>query len=247
MPLDPTPLLDKKALVTGAARGIGQAIAVRLAEAGADVALMDRLDLSETVAAVEATGRPAHPFAVDLCKRHRVDIACDAVLERLEGLDVVVCNAGIVSTSSLVETSDEEWDQVMETNLTSGFRIVRRLWTALQVSTGRVVLIGSRAARTGGNNAGPAYVASKGAIHSLVIALARDGAASGVRVNGVAPGPTSTTMTVLPSYQDSAVATPLGRLGDPGEIADAVLFLASDASGFVTGTVLNVSGGAVMG
>lgn len=238
---------DRVAVVTGAARGIGAAIAARLARDGADVALLDVDECSAAADAVRAEGRTAWALQVDLADRSDVR----RVLGGFVGgtpVDVLVNNAGVVSTAQIGALTDEEWDRVLAINLTAALVTTQVVWPGMaQRGDGRLVYVGSRAARTGGNNAGAAYVASKGGIHALTVAVAKEGAALGIRANAVMPGPIKTDMTRLPSYSDEAAATPLRRMGSPEDIAAAVSYLASDDSAFVTGTVLNVSGGLLMG
>ena len=243
----PPDLSGQIALVTGAARGIGAACATALAHTGADIVLVDIAPCDASRAAVESAGRQAIEVLVDLADRDALRREIARVSDDLGRLDVLVNNAGIVSTTKLAELSDEEWDRVLAVNLTAGLVATQAAWDSLILHQGRVVFIGSRAARTGGNNAGAAYVASKGAVHALVVSVANEGAPHGVRANAVMPGPVETTMTRFPSYQDKSAATPLGRLGAPEDIAQAVVYLASQASSFVTGTVLNVTGGLLPG
>ncbi len=242
-------LLDGQvALVTGAARGLGLAIACVLARAGANVGLIDILDLGEAQRAVEAHGRQAWPLVLDLSDRAMTRQRVAAFAEGRGRLDVLVNNAGVVSTTPLSQLSDDEWDHVVAVNLTAAMIATQAVWpTMVARGGGKVVFVGSRAGRVGGNNAGPAYVASKGGLHSLVVSVAKEGAPFGILSNGVAPGPIKTEMTMFPSYADETVVTPLGRMGRPEDVAEAVLYLASAASNFVTGIVLNVSGGALMG
>ncbi len=238
---------DRVAVVTGAARGIGAAIATRLAGDGAHVAVLDVADCGATVEAVREQGREAWALQVDLSDRAAVREVLGGFAEE-HAVDILVNNAGLLSTSPIAAVSDEEWDRVLAVNLTAALVTTQVVWPGMaERGDGRLVYIGSRAARTGGNNAGPAYVASKGGIHALVISAAREGAAFGIRANGVMPGPIRTEMTRLPSYDDESAATPLGRMGRPEDIAAAVSYLASDDAAFVTGTVLNVSGGLLMG
>lgn len=244
----PAHLHDRVAVVTGAAGGLGCAIARRLAEAGADVALLDRADLDTVVRAVEDAGRKAWAVPVDLADRGSTRAAVADVLQTAGRVDILVNNAGLVSTEPISTTTDEEWDRVLAVNLTAAFVTTQAVWDSMLSSGGgKLVYIGSRAARVGGNNAGPAYVASKGGLQALVVSAAKEGAPHGILSNGVMPGPIRTPMTELASYADERTVTPLGRMGRPVDIAEAVLYLASPASNFVTGTVLNVSGGLLYG
>lgn len=233
--------------MTGSARGIGAAIAVALARVGAHLVLADLQPCAGTVQRVEEVGGTASTVAVDLADRAAVRSAIGQVADERGRIDVLVNNAGVVSTARLPDLTDGEWDHVLAVNLTAALVATQAAWPALLRHQGRVVYVTSRAARTGGNNAGPAYVASKGALEALTISAANEGAPHGVRVNAVMPGPIATDMTALPSYADPSKATPLGRMGAPEDIAEAVVFLASTASAFVTGTVLNVTGGLLPG
>jgi 3-oxoacyl-[acyl-carrier protein] reductase len=243
----PGDLTGTVALVTGAARGIGAATAATLARAGADVVALDVTDCTATCSAVTGHGRRAEQVLVDLADRAALRRELTALTGRLP-VGVVVNNAGILSTTGIGAITDAEWDRVVEVNLTACMVVTRAVWPGLvERGGGALVYVGSRAARTGGNNAGPAYVATKGALHALAVSVAREGAPHAIRANAVMPGPVATELTRLPSYADAAAATPVGRMGDPADIAEAVLYLASPASAFVTGTVLNVSGGLLMG
>lgn len=233
--------------MTGSARGIGAAIALRLASDGYDVALVDRASCERTADEVRAAGGQAWELTVDLSDRTSIRDHVGAFFGEYP-VEVVVNNAGVVSTSRVAETSDAEWDMVLAVNLTAAFVLTQLAWpTMVSRRDGRIVYIGSRAARTGGNNAGPAYVASKAGIQALAISAAREGAPLGIRANAVMPGPIATAMTKLPSYEDAVSATPLGRMGSTEDIAAAVSYLVSPDAAFVTGTVLNVSGGLLMG
>lgn len=243
----PADLHGQLAIVTGAARGIGAAIAVALARVGAHLVLADLQPCAGTVERIQAAGGTASTVTLDLADRAAVRSAVGQVVDEHGRIDVLVNNAGIVSTSRLPDLTESEWDRVLAVNLTAALVTTQAAWATLVRHQGRVVYVTSRAARTGGNNAGPAYVASKGALQALTISAANEGAPHGVRVNAVMPGPIATDMTALPSYADPSKATPLGRMGTPEDIAEAVVFLASSASAFVTGTVLNVTGGLLPG
>lgn len=239
-------LQSQVAVVTGGAGGIGAAICRRLAAAGAAVSVLDVIAPDEVCEEIESAGGTARGIQVDLADRAAVKATFAEVVQGR--VDILVNNAGVVSTTPFAELDDEEWDRVVEINLTAAMVTTRAVWPAMvRAGGGRLVYVGSRAARTGGNNAGPAYVATKGGIHALTIAAAKEGAAHGIRANAVMPGPVRTQLTRLPSYADESAATPIGRMGTPEDIADAVLYLASPSSDFVTGTALNISGGLLMG
>lgn len=240
-------LQSQVAVVTGGARGIGAAISRRLAAAGATVSVLDVIPPDEVCHEITAAGGDAHGIQVDLADRGAVRTTFDELVRR-RPVDVLVNNAGVVSTAPFAALTDDEWDRVVEINLTAAMVTTRAVWPGMvSAGGGRLVYVGSRAARTGGNNAGPAYVASKGAIHALTIAAAKEGAPHGIRANAVMPGPVRTDLTDLPSYADESAATPMGRMGTPDDIAEAALYLASPSSDFVTGTALNISGGLLMG
>lgn len=244
----PADLRSQVAVVTGGARGIGAAVAQTLARAGATVVVLDVAPADLVCARIRAGGGAAEAIQVDLADRPPVQASLAEVIERHGRIDVLVNNAGIISTTPFAELTDDEWDRVVEVNLTAAMVTTRAVWPAMVCSGGgRLVYVGSRAARTGGNNAGPAYVATKGAIHALTVAAAKEGAPHGIRANAVLPGPVRTDLTRLPSYAQESTVTPLGRMGTPEDIAEAVLYLASQSSNFVTGTVMNVSGGLLMG
>lgn len=238
----------KSALVTGAAGGIGSAIASVLASAGANIASMDRVSAVDTANLVRNQGREFWDLVVDLGDRQATRTVLQKSASQLGTVDIFVHCAGVISKSGIDAISDDEWDQTLEVNLTSCIVITQFIWPIMkEQGRGKIVLIGSRTARTGGLNAGPAYVASKGALHSLVVSLAKQGAPLGILANGVMPGPILTQMTEpLISYSDQQAATPLRRMGSPSDIAYAVHFLASAASDFVTGTVMNVTGGSYL-
>jgi 3-oxoacyl-[acyl-carrier protein] reductase len=241
------PRTKRVALVTGAAQGLGAAIAVRLATDGYDVALVDVNDCTQTLDEIREAGRCGWEIRVDLSDRAKIREHIGGFVNRFP-VEVLVNNAGIISTASVASIDDVEWDRVIEINLTAPLIVTQLVWAGMvSRGEGRIVYIGSRAARTGGNNAGPAYVSSKGGLQALAISIAREGAPLGIRANAIMPGPVATEMTKLPSYAEASRATPLGRMGSPSDIAAAVSYLVSDDAQFVTGTLLNVSGGLLMG
>jgi NAD(P)-dependent dehydrogenase (short-subunit alcohol dehydrogenase family) len=247
-------LAGRVALVTGAAKGIGAAAATALARAGASVTLVD-VDArggTETARRLVEQGQCARFVAADV----GVAADCRRAVEQALGwngrLDVVVNNAGIIRRADVVDLEEREWDRVMAVNLKSVFLVCKYAVPAmLAARRGSIINVSSGWGLKGGPRA-VAYCASKGGVVQLTRAMAIDYGASGVRVNCVCPGDTDTGMLRAEAQQlgepvdrflaDSAVR-PLGRVGTPDEIAQAVLFLASDAASFITGTTLVVDGG----
>jgi 3-oxoacyl-[acyl-carrier protein] reductase len=245
-------ILDGKvALVTGAGRGIGRAIAETLAGQGADLALCDVQQewLADTAAAVQAKGRRAAAFAVDVRQADQVDAAVTGAIEALGKLDILVNNAGITKDTLLVRMSEEDWDAVLSVNLKGTFLFSKAAARPMMKQrSGAIINIASIIGLIG--NAGQCnYAASKGGVIALTKSVAKELAARNVRVNAVAPGFIQTRMTeVLPEEVRKKMleAIPMARLGTPDDVANVVLFLASDASSYMTGQVLSVNGGMVM-
>jgi 3-oxoacyl-[acyl-carrier protein] reductase len=237
------------ALVTGASRGIGAACARALAAAGFDVGVgyaSDAEGAAATMAAVEAAGRRAHVHAADVADEAQAAGLVEAVEETLGPLDALVLNAGITRDGLAVRMSADDWGAVIDTNLTGAFFTARpALRGMLRRRAGSIVAVSSIVGVTG--NPGQAnYAAAKAGLIGLVRALAREVGPRGVRVNAVAPGYIATGMTAgLSDEQRDAIlgATPLGRLGEPEDVAGAVAFLCSEDAAFVTGAVLSVDGG----
>jgi 3-oxoacyl-[acyl-carrier protein] reductase len=246
-PVSAEPRLDGKlAIVTGAARGIGRASALALTRAGADVALMDVLDVEEAAGAVRVAGGRPIARRVDVSDRMAVQEAVADLSAERGGIDVLVTAAGIYGTTSgLDDLNEEEVEQVLAVNLKGTLWMVQAAYPHMTERGGKIVCIGSVAGKVGGLLAGPHYVASKGGIHALVKWLAKAGAPHGVYANGIAPGAIETDMIEGKGY--AADYCPLGRLGQPEDIAEAVVFLASPASNYITGIVLDVNGGYYMG
>jgi 3-oxoacyl-[acyl-carrier protein] reductase len=243
------------AIVTGAGRGIGKAIAEKLAQVGHSVVLCSRSEreLEEVAAAIRGAGGTALPVRTDVGSEDQLKALVQSA-QRLGALEILVNNAGIApkprqgKRTPLIEMDVAEWEQVMRVNLTSAFILGRetgRLMCAAR--RGAIVNIASVAIRNGGLTAGAHYVASKSGMIGLTKAMAREFAPFGVRVNAIAPGRISTAMTVVSNrlLDDDWTAreVPLGREGRPEEIADAVAFLASERSSFITGMTLDVTGG----
>jgi len=241
----------KTALVTGAARGIGRAIAEELARAGADVAVCDLEEswLADTAAAVQGLGRKTLTGAVDVKDAAAVNACVNRVVEGFGRLDIMVNNAGITKDGLLIRMSDEDWDAVLDVNLKGTFLFTRAVARPMMKQrSGAIVNIASIIGLIG--NAGQCnYSASKAGVIALTKSSAKELAARNVRVNAVAPGFIESKMTeVLPEEVRKKMldAIPLQRFGSPQDVAKVVVFLASDAATYITGQVVNVSGGMVM-
>jgi len=243
-------LAGKTAVVTGAARGIGREIAGRLAGAGAALALVDVVEESVVQAAAEVArgGRAARGYRCDVSS---FDDAA-AVANRIEAdfgrVDVLVNNAGITRDKLLLRMTADDWGQVIAVNLTGAFNVTKALAPAmLKQRGGSIINIASVVGQMG--NAGQAnYAASKAGLIGLTKSLAKEFAARGVRVNAIAPGFIRTAMTDALSedvQNQMKQAIPLGRFGEPADVADVVLFLASNLAGYVTGQVINCDGGLI--
>jgi len=241
-------MTGKKALITGATGGIGAAIATMLHRAGAEVVISGTR--AEKLAALAAElGDRVHVLAADLSDRASVDQLAKDALAAMGTVDVLVNNAGITKDNLAMRMKDDEWDSVMQVNLESAFRLTKALMRGMMKSRwGRVINITSVVGVTG--NPGQAnYCASKAGMIGMSKSLAAELGSRGITVNCVAPGFIATPMTdVLSDEQKSAITVgiPSGVLGDPADIAGAVLYFASDEAKYVTGQTLHVNGGLAM-
>jgi 3-oxoacyl-[acyl-carrier protein] reductase len=243
-------LTGKVALVTGASRGIGRAIAERLAQQGAVVVAAARGDHARACAdALNAAGHTAEAIALDVTDAAAVEAAPGGIVKRHGRLDIVVSNAGITRDQLLLRMKRDDWDAVVATNLTATYLLAQAaMRPMLKQKGGRIIAISSVVGQTG--NAGQAnYAASKAGLIGFAKALAREVASRAITVNVVAPGMIETDMTraIADKAQvDWSAQIPLGRLGTVDEVAAAVSFLASDEAAYITGHVLAVNGGMYM-
>lgn len=237
------------AIVTGASRGLGAAMAIALAEAGADVALTARGDMGETQANIERFGRRAIAINADLSDRAAPEAIVDAAQTAFGRSDVLVNNAGIIRRASLLDYSDDDWDAVIEVNLRAAFALSRAFARALveRKSGGKIINIASMLSFQGGIRVA-AYTASKSGLLGLTRALANELAPLGINVNAIAPGYMATDNTQAlrddPTRSREILARiPAGRWGTPDDLKGAVVFLASPAAAYVHGATLAVDGG----
>jgi 3-oxoacyl-[acyl-carrier protein] reductase len=244
-------LANQVAVVTGAGRGIGRAIALKFAQAGADVVVVSRTQENSDKVATEirALGRKAWAYAVDVADSAAVGAAVEKILAETPQVNILVNNAGVTRDGLLMRMSEGDWDTVLDTNLKGAFLMTKGFFRVFaKQRSGRVINISSVIGLMG--NAGQAnYAASKAGLIGLTQSTAREFASRGVTVNAIAPGFIETDMT---SGLNSALKEnilkqiPLGKFGEAEDIANAALFLADPASGYVTGQVLTVDGGMVM-
>jgi len=245
-------LTGKTALVTGGNIGIGRAIALMLAQAGADVALTYFSNPGEqTVTAIRALGRSSLALRMDATNSSEVNRVVPELARGLDGhIDILINNAGyFVGRVPVGEMSDEHWHRVINVNLDSAFYCIRAALPYMHTGWGRIVNLSSMAAHTGGGTGAVAYAAAKAALLGFTRGLAKELAPKGITVNAVAPGlilgtPFHDTFNTEEGRRAAIATTPLKRGGVPDDVAGAVLFLASDLASFITGEVTDVNGGA---
>ena len=243
-------LADRVAIVTGASRGIGRAIAAKLAAQGAIVIAAARGDnAADAAREIANAGGRAEPATLDVSDARSIDTFVSGVLERHGRVDILVSNAGIARDQLMLRMKRDDWDAVLATNLTAAFALTQAvLKPMIRQRSGRIIAIGSVVGQAG--NAGQAnYAASKAGLIGFVKAVALEVASRNITANVVAPGMIETDMTraIADSARDEwASRIPLKRLGTPGDVASAVCFLASDEAAYITGQVLAVNGGMYM-
>ena len=244
-------LKDKVAVVTGAARGIGRSISLALADAGASVALIDLSaeNLQDVLNEITASGGKASVHLCDITDPETVTVAFNDIMERHGALHILVNNAGITRDNLLMRLSPEDWEAPIRTNLTGAFYCIKAaVRPMMKQRYGRIINIASVVGITG--NAGQAnYAASKAGLIGLTKSTARELASRGITANAIAPGFITTALTADLSEDAKKKLTehiPLGRLGKPEDVAPAVVFLASEEAGYITGQTLPVDGGMVI-
>lgn len=239
---------DKVTIVTGGARGIGREISIYLAEKGGDIVIFDVLDAEDTVLKVRELGRRALYFKVDVSDFKAVEEATEASFNEMGRIDNLVNNAGITCDRLLVRMKEDEWDKVINVNLKGVFNCTRAAIKYMLKRGGSIVSISSVAGLSG--NIGQAnYAASKAGIIGFTKAIAKEYGPRGIRANVIAPGYIKTEMTEVfdeKTRADLINMIPLRRAGDPMDVAKVVYFLLSDYASYITGEVINVSGGLYM-
>lgn len=245
-------LKDKTAIVTGGSRGIGRAIALAMAHAGADVALIyagNEQAAADTVAAIEATGRKAIAYRCDVASFSETQQTIARILEDFGGIDILVNNAGIVRDALVMSMKEDQFDQVIDTNLKGAFHMIRHVTAHLvRKRAGRIINITSVSGLMG--NAGQSnYAAAKAGLVGMTKSVARELASRSITCNAIAPGFIDTDMTATMTEKAADKMTgqiPMGHRGRPEDIAALAVFLASDQAAYITGEVIRVDGGLCM-
>ena len=244
-------LLDKVALITGGARGIGQAIAMTFAKEGADIVVADvNLEIAQKTASdIEGLGRKAMALAMDVTNYEMVEEGINKILDKMGKVDILVNNAGITKDNLILRMSQADWDVVINVNLKGTFNCIKAVSRPMiKQRSGRIISIASIIGLMG--NPGQAnYAASKAGIIALTKTVAKELASRNVNANAVAPGFIQTEMTAKLSEEikkKMLEAIPLGKLGTPEDVANVCLFLASAESSYITGQTITIDGGMVM-
>lgn len=254
----PIDLHGRNALVTGAARGIGAATALVLAREGANVSVADIISTQDTVKKIEASGRQAVGIEASVTDFSDVKKMVAESMDTFGHIDILVNNAGVVHRDTLLETAEATWNRVIDVILKGTFLCIQAIYPHMRErGYGKIVNVSSISGIIGGavskpddtpekikGRSGPAYAAAKGGVIALTRWIAKDVAKDGIYVNCIAPGACQTEMTQ--GFDYGVQALPIARWGQPNDMAEAILFLASDASNYITGQILNVDGGWVM-
>ncbi|RYF61501.1 MAG: SDR family oxidoreductase [Comamonadaceae bacterium] len=245
MALNAPELAGRVAVVSGGASGIGRTTCLALASNGVRVVCFDLIHPTETVLAIESAGGTVSGIAGDVSDRRDVTQAVETATREFGRLDIAANCAGVISNTSIDKLNDNEWDRTVRVNLTGSFVFTQAaLEPMMSQGSGCLILVSSVAARMGGVRSGPAYAAAKGGILAMAKWTSRFAGPSGVTVNVIAPGTVRTPMTDGLGYRSDGI--PLGRLGEPEDIAEAVVYLASDSARWMTGQTIDVNGGVYM-
>ena len=249
MILEKFKLDNKVAIVTGAAQGLGQGMAAGLAQAGADIAAVDILDMTETKDRVEALGRKCITISADLSEKESVDTIVDATVQQMGGIDILFNNAGIIRRAPITEFTEKDWDDVMNVNIRTLFFLSQAVGKVMiqRGAGGKIVNTASMLSFQGGILV-PSYTASKSAVMGLTRLLANELGAHGINVNAIAPGYMATENTKAlrqdPARNKAILdRIPAGRWGTPEDLQGVAVFLASSASDYMQGYTVAVDGG----
>lgn len=238
----PINLQGKVAVITGAEGGLGQAASYALARAGAKVSISDIIACDETIEGLKTIGADFIHVKTDVTREDDCNSLANSTLERFGRIDILLNSAGILELTPIEKLSLEEWNRVINVDLTGTFLSTKAVWNTMkQQKSGKIICLSSLAARIGGALSGPHYVSAKAGILGFVKWCAKYGAADGILVNAIAPGVAWTPMTLGVPYSESMA--PIGRFGRVEDIAQPILFLASDMSNLITGCVFDINGG----
>jgi len=239
-------LKNKVALVTGAAQGLGQSIASSLHQEGAIVVRAD-LNFEKSAMVTSANDERLFDYKIDVSKQAQALQLINAIVSRFGRIDILINNAGICPRTEFGKITEQEWDQVLAVNLKSVFMLSQAVLEQMKQNRyGKIVSIASAAGKIGGAQVGAHYSASKAGIICLTKSMALNAASFGINVNAVCPGVINTDMTPREKIAKYNDMIPLGRIGTPEDVANAVLFLASDVTNYITGEIMDVNGGFVM-
>jgi 3-oxoacyl-[acyl-carrier protein] reductase len=245
-------LKGKTSIVTGASRGIGKAISIALSKEGAKVVLVDKdLEPSQEVASkINEEGGKASAIQTDVSDPEAVDKMVNEVINRFGVVDILVNNAGIILRGNFIDLIHKDWERVLSINLGGTFNCCKAVVPhMIEHGEGKIINVSSVAGKIGDITASPAYGTSKGAINTFTKSLARQLAQFGINVNAVAPHAIETDMSAQwteEKRREVIKSIPLKRMGKPEEVADVVVFLATEGAGFITGEVININGGYLM-